>query len=91
MEGWQRTEEICMTRLTRHTGLNQTLHKMGKHPTGKCTLFSQSETVEHVILQCKKYNNDRNHLLQSLRQAKHHEFSLSGLLGENNRSTENIL
>ena len=39
MVGWQPREESCITRLKiDHTGLNQTLHKMGKHPTGECTL-----------------------------------------------------
>lgn len=83
MVGWKRREESLITRLRiGHTGLNLSLYKIGKHPTGKCTYCNQPETVEHVLLQCRKYNINREHLFQSLRKAKHHDVSLSGLLGK---------
>jgi len=36
-------------KVTRHTGLNISLYKIGKHPTGKCTHCNEPETVEHVL------------------------------------------
>ncbi len=79
--GWKQREENVITCLRiGHTGLNYTLYKTGKHPTGKSTRCSQAETDEHV--QHRKYNIKRNHLLRSLRKTKHHHFSWSGLLGE---------
>ena len=81
--GFKRREENIITRLRiGHTGLNHTLHKIGKHPTGNCTHCNQPETVEHVLLHCKKYDTQRKNLSQSLRKAKHHDFSLTGLLGK---------
>ncbi len=45
------------------------------------------QTVEHVLLQCVKYNNERYRLIQSMKKEQHHDFSLSGLLG---KSANNI-
>ncbi len=58
---------------TSHTGCHSTLYKTpnwGMH------------TVEHVLLHCTKYNNERRHLIQSLKKEKHHDFTLSDLLGK---------
>lgn len=65
-----------------HTGLSHTLYKMGKQPTGKFTHCSQPETLKHVLRHCKENNIKRNLLFQSLRKAKYHTFSLSGLFGK---------
>lgn len=81
--GFKCGEENIITRLRiGHSGLNHTLHKIGKHPTGNCTHCNQPETVEHVLLHCKKYDTQRKNLSQSLRKAKHHDFTLTGLLGK---------
>jgi len=33
---------------------------------------SQQETVEHVLIHCRTYNNERCHLILSLKKVKHH-------------------
>ena len=81
--GFKRRDESITTRLRiGHTGLNYSLHKIGKHPTGKCQHCYQPETVEHVLVNCSEYNAQRDHLFQTLSKAEHTNFSLSGLLGK---------
>ena len=81
--GFKRRDESIITRLRiGHTGLNYSLHKIGKHPTGKCQHCYQPETVEHVLVNCSEYNAQRDHLFQTLSKAEHTNFSLSGLLGK---------
>ncbi|XP_050975638.1 uridine 5'-monophosphate synthase isoform X1 [Labeo rohita] len=66
-----RREENIITRLRiGHTGLNSTLYRIGKHPTGECRHCNQQETVEHVLLQCTKYSNERYRLFQSMKKGK---------------------
>ena len=82
-EGFKRRDESITTRLRiGHTGLNYSLHKIGKHPTGKCQSCYQPETVAHVSVNCNEYNAQRDHLFQTLSKAEH--ISLSGLLGKTN-------
>lgn len=51
-----RKEEVVITRLRiGQTGLNSTLHKIGKHPTGKCRICDHPESVQHVLVECKGY------------------------------------
>ena len=57
MEG--RTEESVLLRLRfGHTGLNSKLFLIGKHETGRCDC-GQEENVEHVIMDCERYEQDR--------------------------------
>lgn len=35
--------------------LYSTLHKIGKHNMGVCDYCVETETVEHVLMHCKKY------------------------------------
>ena len=84
--GFKRREENVISRMRiGHTGLNHTLSRIGKHPTGKCIHRSQPETVEHVLLRCRKYSTQRDVLFQTLKKATFHDLSLSGLLGRNIR------
>ena len=47
--GFKRRDENIITRFRiGHAVLNYSLHKIGKHPTGKCQYCYQPETVEHV-------------------------------------------
>ncbi len=45
------------------TGLNSTLQVMGKHPSGLCECGSR-ETVEHVLIHCDKYSEERSRLIE---------------------------
>lgn len=57
-------EERVMTRLRLgHRGLNNSLSKTGKHATGRWS-WSESETVEHLLSECEKYEAERRRLVQ---------------------------
>uniref|UniRef100_A0A3B5QAR3 Reverse transcriptase domain-containing protein n=1 Tax=Xiphophorus maculatus TaxID=8083 RepID=A0A3B5QAR3_XIPMA len=58
-----RKEERVITRLRfGHTGLNYTLFKIKKHDNGKCDYCGKYETIEHVILECHKYERERRYM-----------------------------
>lgn len=61
VQGSYRREEIVITRLRLgHSGLNKTLHLIGKHGSGQCEVCQEEEeTVEHAIVQCMGYNAQR--------------------------------
>lgn len=81
--GFKRREENVISRMRiGHTGLNHTLSRIGKHPTGKCIHCSQPETVEHVLLICGKYSVQRGVFFQTLKRAGFSDLSMSGLLGK---------
>lgn len=49
--GLKGREENIITRLRiGHTGLNHTLHKIGKHPTGNCTNCNQKQLNMHYFI-----------------------------------------
>ena len=37
-----------------HTGLNASLHLVGRHPNGLCGYCGEMESVEHVLLHCRR-------------------------------------
>ena len=43
---------------------------MGKHDTGRCDYCGQEETVEHVLMHCRKYENERRLLIHNLKKIK---------------------
>ncbi len=49
-----------------HTGLNSTLALVGKHENGMCVACDVSETVEHVLFECSKYDDQRNSLFSNI-------------------------
>ena len=59
-------EESIISRLRfGHTGLNSSLFIKGKHGTGRCEC-GQVETIEHVMLNCQRYEEERRHLVGNL-------------------------
>lgn len=65
--GGNRRDETVISRLRfGHTGLNGMLWKIGKHDTGRCDYCGQEETVEHVVQQCQRYEQERRQLVGSL-------------------------
>lgn len=62
----KRAEEVVSRLRFGHTGLNSTLFLIGKHDSGKGDYCGEEETLEHVILQCRKYKVERRQLVQSL-------------------------
>lgn len=55
---------------------------MSKRNTGGCDDCGQKETVEHIMTQCLKYEEQRRHTVQSIKELKfnHHE-----ILNKNNK------
>lgn len=41
-----------------HSGLNSTMHIIGKHPTELCDWCGIRETVEHVLIKCNRYSKE---------------------------------
>jgi len=39
---------------------------IGKHDTGRCDNCGEGETIEYVIIKCKKYESERSQLAGSL-------------------------
>ena len=65
--GKTRVEERVINRLRcGHTGLNGSLHLIGKHPTGLCDNCGEVENVEHVLVVCERYREGRRELLEAL-------------------------
>lgn len=62
-----RREETIISRLRfGHTGLNSTLFIIGKHQTGRCCYCEVKETIEHVLLYCQNYIEERRQLIYNL-------------------------
>ena len=81
--GKNRREEAVLSRLRfGHTGLNSTLFLIiGKHETGRCDC-GQEETVEHVIMDCERYEPDRRQMKEYFRKEKV-QFDLIDILQNN--------
>lgn len=82
--GRNRREEIIITRLRiGHTGLNQSLKVIGKHPTGECEYCGQIETVTHILTTCKRYDKERQELRETM-QEEGVETTIENILGKMN-------
>ncbi len=64
-----------------HTGLNSTLYKIGNSQLLNAYTVLNKKQLS-MCYHCRKYNNERRHVIQSLKKVKHHDFNLSGLLGK---------
>ncbi|KAI2644871.1 putative RNA-directed DNA polymerase from transposon BS [Labeo rohita] len=85
-----RKEDCVLSRLRLgHTGLNATLNIIGKHPTGLCDWCGVRETVEHVLIQCNKYAEDRRKLIEKLQKKGVQHLTLKELL--NPVGSDNLL
>ena len=61
--GGNRKEEEIMTRLGKgHSNLNR-IHIIGRHPTGLCERCQVPETLEHVLVNCRKYTSERKDMI----------------------------
>lgn len=62
--GLNRREEDVLSRLKLgHSMLNSSLKLIGKHQTGECEHCGVPESVEHVLIQCNRYNRHRQLLV----------------------------
>lgn len=75
-------EDIISRMRFGHTGLNSTLFLIKKHEDGKCGVCGSSETVEHVIEHCVKFDQERQHLILGL-QSESVPFNVKAILQRN--------
>ena len=63
-----RREDIVLSRLRMgHCALNKTLKLLGKHQTGLCEGCQEEESVEHVVLRCRRYEGQREVMRSRIR------------------------
>lgn len=76
-----RREEVKLTRLRLgHCVLYKSLKMVGKHETGLCEECQEEESVEHVILNCRKYVIERGVMKNNLNKLGVQEFNLKAAL-----------
>ena len=63
-----------------HTFLKSTLFILGKHQSGLCCVCQELETVQHVLLSCRKYDHQRQELVRELQEIVFEEVSLKSIL-----------
>ena len=52
-----RHKEVQISRLRLGKALtNHRLYRIGRHPDGLCSLCQTPDTIQHLLLQCKKHN-----------------------------------
>ncbi len=82
-----RKEEIVLTRLRLgHCALNKTLKMIGKHQTGLCEECQEEESVEHVILHCRRYQREREIMENNLKEVGVKKLTLKTTLGMSDRA-----
>lgn len=59
-------EDIISRMRFGHSGLNSTLFVFKKHADGKCSVCGATETVEHVVEHCSRFDQERQHLILGL-------------------------
>ena len=64
-----------------HIALNQSLFIIGKHESGLCVKCDLPETVEHILIKCKGYDNERLQLTEAL-NIEINQISLQKLLNK---------
>jgi len=81
LTGNRRGERYNQTTWFDHTGLNKTLFLMGKSQSNECVECGSKEDVEHVLLYCKKYRDERIRWLNQKKSQPGRKWNLEGLLG----------
>ncbi len=82
ISGRNRKEEVIITRMRLgHSGLNASLFVTGGHENGFCENCGEKEKVEHVIYDCKRYDEERNELISYLNKRGKANKVLAYLLG----------
>ncbi len=90
--GGHRREETVMTRLRLgHGALNKSLKMIGKHETGLCEWCQEEESVEHIIIRCRRYEVQRVIMRNNLRELGVQELTLKGVLSIGDRAQVRIL
>ena len=67
--GFNHQEQVIVSKLRiGHSRLNSTLFMLGKHLTGYCSLCEEMETVEHVLMSCRKFIREKGVMFAGLRK-----------------------
>lgn len=91
-KGDNKTEGIITRLRMGHSGLNKTLHLIGKHPTGLCDHCQEEESVEHILCHCPKYITEREILKEEAKEQGQVGINIADMLnGHNNRSVLHFL
>ncbi len=65
--GNTRREQVLLTRIRTNTlMLNHRLHVIGAHPNGQCNSCPSAEDVNHVLIECPRYAEERKILMRSV-------------------------
>jgi hypothetical protein len=81
-ETLERKQVVLISRLrTGHCHLNQTLHHFNIIETPECECGAERETVEHYLLNCELYDEERN----ALRRRVGAQGMRTGILLEDNK------
>lgn len=79
--GKSRKEEVIFNRVVLgHSNLNSTLKITGKHPNGLCDHCNVEETITHVFLDCRKYEQERGTLMEEIRKNVNQEVNFKILI-----------
>ena len=79
--GADRRQTVTMTRLRLgHCGLAWDLAKMGKHPDGLCETCQKDQTVKHVLMECRRFTEERKTLYAAVAREPTSTVSLKSLL-----------
>ena len=81
-EALQRKHAVCIARLrTGHCHLNEYLHRFNIIETAECECGAEKETIDHFLLNCEMYDEERDELR---RKVGVHGMRTSTLLGDKN-------
>ncbi|KAK9508588.1 hypothetical protein O3M35_006117 [Rhynocoris fuscipes] len=61
------------------------LCRIGKLSSSLCDICNEIETLEHIVMQCRRYNAERNAMHCKLKKISHVPLSYSDLLSSNNQ------
>ena len=79
--GTKRKEQVIMSRLRiGHSNLNGTLFITGNHPTGMCEQCQEAETVEHILITCRKFIKERQEMVTQLKKIRRVDNTVKSLL-----------
>ena len=78
----ERRKEIVIYRLRLgHVGVNQYFHRFNMSNTENCNYCQASETIEHLLLACRKYQEQKRSLKERLKKYKVMDINMKILLG----------
>ncbi len=79
--GKSRKEEVIFHKiLLGNSNLNSKLKILGTHPNGICECCNDEETIPHVFIECRKYEQERGKMIEELRKNRIQELNFKVLI-----------